>query len=134
MNVLTINPNRVELVMQGRHLKWLNDGVSFLRHLDDLVAIKIEARCQICGKGVTASPSTDGISVSVSCPHRHGKVVVMEKDAPRNLEVQPLLLALGWNLHCTDCGEPINGDNDATQTRFAVSCPCTTRRYQMAVV
>ena len=134
MNVLTINPNRVEIVMQGRHLKWLNDGVSFLRHLDDLVAIKIEARCQLCGKGVKATPNSDGMSVSVECPHRHGKVVVRDTSGQLELEMQPLLLALGWNLHCTDCGDPVDGGNDATQTRFAVSCPCTTRSYSMAVV
>lgn len=129
MTTLLINPVRTEIVLQGRHLKWLNDGPSFLTHAADLLPVKLAPRCQTCGGEGTFGDVAESKKVEFSCRCKHGAV-----DAKRAIDVQPLLMALGWDLCCTDCGKPATGDNARTNTRFTVDCECTTRVYQLAVV
>jgi hypothetical protein len=129
-----LNPaGQKTIVLQGRHLKWLNDGQSFLAHVGDLAVIGLDAVCRHCLAAGVCDPVRalllgDGHYMEVACRHHAGKVKV---DAP--LDIQPLLAALDWTLLCPDCGEEVRGDNPVTATRFTVDCACTTRVYQLAV-
>ena len=129
-----LNPaGQKTVVLQGRHLKWLNDGASFLAHLSDLAGIGLVPVCRLCVAGgddrpVRALPLADGVHMDVACGHRAGTV---KTDGA--LDVSPLLEALGWTLLCADCGEQVRGDNAVTAARFTVDCACTTRVYQLAV-
>ncbi len=122
-----------DVPLRGRHLKWLNDGQSFLAHLTDLATVSIRAECVRCvahdvADPVAATPRPDRGVVHVRCGCRAGEV---QTDRP--LDLQPLLLALGWRLVCTRCGDEVRGDNDHTATTFTVTCPCTRRVYRLAV-
>ena len=116
-----------EQELRGRHVKWLIDGESFLRHLSDLETVRIVARCRRCQTAPTAVEREAG-GIRVGCLCRHGHV-----DTSRTLELQPLLDALGWALHCADCGGAVTGDNATHASAFTVTCGCTTRTYRMAV-
>lgn len=133
MIITNINPARAIVPMLGRHLKWLNVGQSFLTHAADLIAIKLAPRCRTCGGEGRAVPLLEKGKVDVSCKCRHGVVMVERDGKPVDLDVPPLLMSLGWELCCTDCGRPARGENDQTSTRFTVECDCTTRVFQMAV-
>ena len=127
MTTLLVNAGRATIPMQGRHLKWLNDGASFFAHAAELIAIKLAPRCKVCG-GEGKFSERDETHVEFSCKCKHGQV-----DATKASDVQPLLMALGWDLCCTDCGNQVSGENVATATRFTVDCECTTRVYSLAV-
>lgn len=112
------------------------DGRELLRHAGSLRQLRAKLICQQCERGgqpyvveVLDRP-VEG-TVFVACPHRpQGGTVQM--GGP--LQIQPLLLALGWNLACTACGQPLRGDNDPGSVAFTVTCPCTKREYRFAVV
>ena len=127
MTTLLVNAGRATVPMQGRHLKWLNDGASFLLHADELIAVRLAPRCRVCGGEGKFGEHKNGLA-GFSCKCKHGAIRV--KNAH---DVQPLLMALGWDLCCTDCGKPATGENSPTATRFTVDCECTTRVYSLAV-
>lgn len=116
---------------------WFTDGRQLLLHANDLSKVSAKLVCNICeAQGgiahVLVVAESTRESVFVACPHRPAGGVV-KLDQP--LEVGPLLLALGWNLHCPACGQPLRGDNDpTTASKYTVTCCCTSRVYQMAMV
>ena len=125
-----LNAAAQEIVhLKGRHGKWLDDGESLLAHLDDLQGIRLECRCGTCGSRGRATPLGEGKRFSVRCECRSGRV-----DASRPLVVESLLLALGWGLVCTHCGERPVGDNAPDDLQWTVDCLCTTRIMARAVV
>ena len=115
------------------------DGRETLRHLAALSRLRVTLVCRTClqqggrdGRqtGVVVVDRPAAGVVFVACPHRPiGGTVQMAQ--PLNL--QSLLLALGWDLACTICGATLEGDNDPQATAFTVRCPCTTREYRYAV-
>lgn len=115
------------------------DGRETLRHLEALRRLRVALVCQTCmaqggedGRAtrvVVVDRPVEGVAF-VACPHRPiGGTVQMG----RPLQLQSLLLSLGWNLACTACGHILQGDNDPKSIAFTVSCPCTTREYRYAV-
>jgi hypothetical protein len=77
-----LNPaGQKTIVLQGRHLKWLNDGQSFLAHVGDLAAIGLDAVCRHCLAAGVCDPVRalllgDGHYMEVACRHHAGKVKV----------------------------------------------------------
>lgn len=109
-------------------VRWFIDGTAMLLHLNDLRAVRVKVICEGCGSDATATVRDVQGDVFIACQHRPsgGRVT-----RGQNLEVEPLLLALGWGFRCTDCGARLTGNNDPRATTFAVSCPCTTRVYTL---
>lgn len=130
MSVAILNPARVTIPMQGRHLRWLNDGRAFLAHLGDLAQIHVAAVCVRCLSAHASVIGGDGPprKALFSCTCHAGEVRMDQE-----LDITPLLSSLGWALVCTTCGEPVEGGNDPLGTRFTVECPCTTREYRVAL-
>jgi hypothetical protein len=109
-------------------VRWFLDGVALLQHLNDLRSVGVKVVCEACGDDATARVRDTQGDVFIACPHRPsgGRVTVGQ-----GLEVEPLLLALGWGFRCTDCHGRLTGDNDRTATVFTVTCPCTKRVYRL---
>ena len=109
-------------------VRWFLDGESLLTHLNDLRQVRVKVVCEGCGDDATARQRDTQGDVFVACPHRpSGGRVTLGK----GLEVEPLLLALGWGFRCTHCDGRITGDNDRQATVFTVTCPCTRRVYTL---
>ena len=109
-------------------VRWFIDGVSMLHHLNDLRSVRVKVVCVGCGSDAHAAQRDIQGDMFVACGHRpSGGRVTLGKD----LEVEPLLLALGWGLRCTDCEAPVAGGNDPRSTVFTVTCPCTKRVYTL---
>ena len=104
------------------------DGRVLLERLGRLGSLRVGAACTRCGAEPRAVVLPDVREVDVSCDCRAGRV-----KTDRELDVEPLLLALGWRLTCSSCGEQVRGDNDPRATAYAVHCPCTDRVYTRAV-
>ena len=112
-----------------------NDGRMFLQALDVLQRLRVAVVCRTCESSggpceVTAIYKPDENVVFVACAHRpQGGRVKMDKP----LSLDPLLLALGWDLRCTACQHMLSGNNEPTATTLVVSCPCTKREYRYPV-
>ena len=100
------------------------DGAVLLRSLGELHRWRVKVVCERCGSQASAAYRPVQNDVLVACDHRPSGGHVQVN---RALDVEPLLLALGWGFRCTACGERLTGDNDPTATEFTVSCPCTRR-------
>ena len=112
-----------------------NDGRLFLKGLAILRQLRVAVVCRYCEAhggacGVTAIHKPDENVVFMACAHRPlcGRV---KMDKPLSLD--PLLLALGWDLRCSACHYPLRGANAPTATTLIVSCPCTKREYRYPV-
>lgn len=119
--------NQQTIPMPGGAVRWFLDGWSLLMHLNDLRAVRVKVICEGCGSDAMAQPREIQGDVFVACEHRPsgGRV------RGQGLEVEPLLLSLGWGFRCTDCGARLTGDNDRRATAFEVTCPCTKRVYTL---
>lgn len=109
-------------------VRWFLDGAAMLTHLNELRTIRVKVVCNGCGHDAVARPREIQGDVFVACEHRPAGGRVKLGQA---LDVEPLLLSLGWGLRCTACEAPLTGNNDPRGTVFTVSCPCTTRQYQL---
>jgi hypothetical protein len=111
-------------------VRWFIDGVALLHHLNDLRTVRVKVVCEGCGDDAVARTREIQGDVFVACGHRPsgGRVSVGQ-----GLEVEPLLLALGWGFRCTACDARLTGDNDRTATVFTITCPCTRRVYRLPV-
>ena len=109
-------------------VRWFLDGTAMLQHLNDLRKIRVKVICEGCGHDAHAQHRPLQGDVFVACDHRPsgGRVTLGSE-----LEVEPLLLTLGWGFRCTDCGERLQGGNDPRATVFTVTCPCTKRVYTL---
>lgn len=104
------------------------DGRVFLRDLDRVAGLGVHPRCTRCGAEPTAAVCADRAAVRVACACRAGEVATV-----RPLELEPLLLALGWRLECPRCDGALQGNNDPHDPVFHVACSCTDRIYARAV-
>ena len=109
-------------------IRWFLDGQALLAHLNDLRALRVKVICEGChGDAIAQIRDVQG-DVFIACPHRPSGGRVRRGEG---LEVEPLLLALGWGFRCTDCGERLTGDNHRQAASVHVSCPCTDRVYTL---
>lgn len=116
-------------------VRWFIDGRQLLHHAKDLHQVRATLVCVACdssgGNAHVHIRDRREDSVFVACPHRPSGGVVR---VDRPLEVTPLLLALGWGLRCSQCGDDLQGNNDpATATSCHVTCACTSRDYAIEV-
>lgn len=120
-----------ELPLSGAHVRMLTDGVFFLNHLDVLATeARIQPLCRTCGAAAhVRSYTLDENVAEIGCACRAGRVKL-----DRQLNLASLLLALGWNLHCRDCGDAISGNNDPQASTFTARCDCMTRVYRLPVM
>lgn len=121
---------QTRLPLTAAQVRWFIDGADFLRMVPQLAGLRLRAVCLRCldtdGDGsVVATDQPDAGRILVSCGHRSGRVLTHER-----LSLQLLLLALGWGLRCTACGQPVRGDNDPADPVFTITCPCAVRAYQ----
>ena len=124
-----IAPAACKTPLSAAHVRMLDDGRFFLAHRASLRQdARIEPRCRQCGTIPTVTPLVGQEAVEVRCDCRAGRV---KTDRP--LEVQPLLMALGWDLVCADCQAPVTGDNAPSASVFTVTCPCQRRVYRRTV-
>lgn len=120
--------NRAEIPLPVGAVRWFLDGAAMLEHLNDLRAVRVKVICEGCGSDAQARPRDVQGDLFVACEHRPSGGRVHRGQA---LDVEPLLLALGWGFRCTDCGERLEGNNDPGATVFTVRCPCTRRVYTL---
>lgn len=120
------------LPLTAHSVLWFMEGRQLLQHAGDLRTARARLVCKICLSGggdcdVHVANRTAG-EVFVACPHhpKGGRVSLVKP-----LDIGSLLLALGWNLVCSACGEPLQGDNYEGSTNLTVSCSCTTREFHV---
>ena len=111
--------------MSARHVRAFVDGGFLLHHLAEVFrGLAVAVRCRHCGQIPVARVQPDRAQVDITCGGRHGA-----GRGERALGVAALLLTLGWDLACPDCGVSLVGDNAPHATRVTVTCSCTTRTY-----
>ena len=118
-----------DMPLSAAHVRMLNDGTFFLAHLDSLATdARIVPACTTCQTVPTVRALVGADAVEVGCPCRAGRVKTHQR-----LDLQPLLMALGWMLMCQDCSGAVVGDNDPKALVWSVRCPCMTRTYRQRV-
>lgn len=120
--------NQSELPLPLGAVRWFLDGGAMLAHLNDLRQVRVKVVCEGCGSDATATTREVHGDVFVACEHRPTGGRVTRGQA---LDVEPLLLALGWGFRCTDCGARLEGNNTPGATVFTITCPCTKRVYAL---
>lgn len=128
--------NQATLPLTSYSVTWFMEGRKLLQHAHDLHRVRAKLVCLVCEAhggvhDVRVVVERNAHRAFVACPHRpRGGAVLLD----RSLEIQPLLQALGWGLRCSACGDALRGDNDPEATTSVhVTCPCTSRDYQIAV-
>lgn len=106
-------------------IRALTDGSYLLKHPELLSPVALELSCQHCERlGAKSHVTVTGDSVVAqwACGHSAGFI-----QRRRIGSFGELLMALGWTLRCANCHQVPSGENDPTDARFVVVCPCALR-------
>ena len=101
---------------------WFLSGERFLKALPSLASVRAAVQCRRCGQPPRVVELNDRKFSFRCCAH--GVI-----DGAKATELAPLLPAVGWELVCAVCHDPLVGDNDPQGATYTVTCPCTKRIY-----
>lgn len=114
------------LSMTIPQIQALTDGQFFLEHGVQLLGpLTLEPYCRRClalGLVPCVAITTGETQTTFRCAHTSGWV---KRDEP--LDMEPLLVALGWDIRCSQCQQPATANNAPTDALLAVECACALR-------
>ena len=114
------------LSMDASDVRTLSDGRYFLERgspfLERMALQPFCRHCDVLGFVAMVVVTRRDSTIDFRCGHTAGWI-----KRGREIELPELFNALGWDLRCTRCRQPVRANNTPTDTAFTVECPCTTR-------